>query len=349
MDFKYLILNITEEIYFVLKSIIIFYMENILYNMVKVTIIGSTGIIGKNVAFTLAREDTVDEIVMFSRPESIDKAKGETYDMYDALAAWDIDCKLTPSCDYEDIAGSAIVLIAAGTHRKEGRKRLDLARTNSDIVYKYAKKVAHYAPDSIILVATNPVDVMTAVAYSASGFKKNKVFGIGNHLDSLRLKNYFSRHIDINSSEVHTRVIGEHGDHMVPLLSSTTIGGIPLRYFCERVDMDINGLVSRLKSAGNTIISKKGATEYGPAFAISNLISTIITDSHKILTISTYLEGEIEGVEGVCLGVPAIITKKGIAMIVPITMDDIEKKEFLEAARVVKEATDDVFEHLGLQ
>ena len=316
--------------------------------MAKVSIIGSTGIIGKNVAFTLALEDAVDEIVMFSRPESLDKAKGETYDMYDALAANDIDCRLTPSSDFNDIAGSAIVLISAGVPRKKGMKRLDLAVPNAEIVSYYSKKIAEFSPDSIILVATNPVDVMTTVALKASGLKKSKVIGVGNHLDSLRLKNYFSRQIDINSSEVHTRVIGEHGDHMVPLLSSTTIGGIPLKYFVEYVNLDITGLVERLKRAGNTIISKKGATEYGPAFAISNLMSTILTDSHRVLTVSSYLDAEIERVEDVSLGVPAVITKNGVAMIVPIHMNDIEKKEFLKAAETVRDATNEVLTHLEL-
>ena len=316
--------------------------------MVKVSIMGSTGIIGKNVAFTLAREDTVDEIVMFTRPESLNKAKGETYDMYDALAARDIDCRLTPTSDFEDIRNSNIVLISAGIPRKEGMKRLDLAIPNAEIVSFYAKKIAEYSPDSVILVATNPVDVMTTVALKASGFKKSKVLGVGNHLDSLRLKNYFSRQLNINSSEVHTRVIGEHGDHMVPLLSSTTIGGIPLKYFVEYVDLDITGLVEQLKRAGNTIISKKGATEYGPAFAISNLISTMITDTHRVLTVSSYLDGEIEMVDDVSLGVPAVISKKGVAMIVPIHMNDIEKKEFLAAANTVRQATKEVLEHIDI-
>lgn len=316
--------------------------------MVKVSILGSTGIIGKNVAFTLAREDTVDEIVMFTRPQSVNKAKGETYDMYDALAARDIDCRLTPTSDFEDIRNSNIVLISAGTPRQEGMKRLDLAIPNAEIVSYYSKKIAEYAPDSIILVATNPVDVMTTIALKASGFKKSKVLGVGNHLDSLRLKNYFSRHLNINSSEVHTRVIGEHGDHMVPLLSSTTIGGIPLKYFVEYVDLDITGLVEQLKRAGNTIISKKGATEYGPAFAISNLISTMITDSHRVLTVSTFLDGEIEMVEDVSLGVPAVITKNGVAMIVPIHMNHIEKKEFLAAAQTVRDATQEVLDNIDI-
>ena len=314
--------------------------------MVKVSIMGSTGVIGKNVAFTLARADTVDEIVLFARPESVEKARGESFDMYDALAAEDIDCRLTPSSDFQDLKNSAIVLITAGIPREEGMNRRDLALPNAKIVDKYAKEISKHSPDAIILVATNPVDVMTTVAFKASGFDKKRVIGIGNHLDSLRLKAYFSRQININSSEVHTRVIGEHGDHMVPLLSSTTIGGIPLKYFVKSVDMEVPRLVNRLKKAGNTIISKKGATEYGPSFAISNLISTIITDSHKVLTVSNYLEGEVGDVWNVSLGVPAVLSKKGIAMIVPIHMNDLELHEFKEAAKVVKQTTDEVLQSL---
>ena len=314
--------------------------------MVKVSIMGSTGIIGKNVAFTLARADTVDEIVLFARPESVEKARGESFDMYDALAAEDIDCLFTPTSDYEDLKDSAIVLITAGIPGEEGMNRRDLAIPNAKIVNEYATQIAKFAPDSIILIATNPVDVMTTVALKASGFKKSKVIGVGNHLDSLRLKAYFSRQININSSEVHTRVIREHGDHMVPLLSSTTIGGIPLKYFVKSVDMEVPRLVNRLKKAGNTIISKKGATEYGPAYAISNLMSTIITDTHKVLTVSSYLDGEIGDVYDVSLGVPVVLSKKGVAMIVPLHMNDFELNEFQEAAQVVKETTDEVLKSL---
>ena len=314
--------------------------------MVKVSIMGSTGIIGKNVAFTLARADTVDEIVLFARPESVEKARGESFDMYDALAAEDIDCTFTPTSDYADLKDSSIVLITAGIHREEGMNRRDLAVPNAKIVYEYSRGISEFAPDSIILIATNPVDVMTTVALKASGFKKSKVIGVGNHLDSLRLKTYISKHLNINSSEVHTRVIGEHGDNMIPLLSSTTIGGIPLKYFTKLVDIDVPRLVNRLKKAGNTIISKKGATEYGPSFAISNLMSTIITDSHKVLTVSSYLDGEIADVEGVSLGVPAVLSKTGVAMIIPIHMNKYEREEFKKAASAVKEITDEVLESL---
>ena len=217
--------------------------------MIKVSIMGATGVIGKNVAFKLARTDVIDEIVLFSREKSFNKAKGETYDMYDALSAENVDCDLIPSSNYEDLKDSQVVLITAGVPRKGDMDRLELASTNAKIVKEYAQQIAIHAPYTIIVVATNPVDVMTTIAYKASGFERSRVIGVGNHLDSLRLKTYLSRHFKIHSSEIHTRVIGEHGNHMVPLLSSTTIGGIPLRYFIETSDLDVREIIQRLRNA----------------------------------------------------------------------------------------------------
>lgn len=126
---------------------------------------------------------------------------------------------------------------------------------------------------------------------------------------------------------------------MVPLLSSTTIGGLLLKYFIKAKDFDVEDAIDKLKNAGNSIISKKGATEYGPAFAISNLVSTILNDNKRILTVSIYLEGEVEGVYDVSLGVPAILCKEGIQRIVPVKMSDSERTEFFDAARAVKKCT----------
>lgn len=316
--------------------------------MAKVSILGSTGTIGKNVAFTLARMDTVSEIVLLSRKNSIKKAEGEVIDMYDALAAENIRCNLIPSNNYEDMKDSDIVLISAGIPRKEGMDRLDLAKPNAEIVHNYGKQIAKYAPNSIIIIATNPVDVMTTIALEASGFDKNKVIGIGNHLDSLRLKMILAKHFDINSSEIHTRVIGEHGNHMVPLLSSTTIGGIPLKYFIKSTSLDIPKIINQLKQTGKTIISRKGATEYGPSYAIADLISTIITDSNKILTVSTYLDNEIENVNNVSLGVPAILGKNGIRAIIPIQMHYLEREKFNDAAATIKEVTNEIKKELNI-
>jgi malate dehydrogenase len=232
-------------------------------------------------------------------------------------------------------------------------EREDLGALNAQIVAEYSKKIAEVAPDSIILVITNPVDVMTYVALKASGFKKNKVFGLGNHLDSLRFKNYIAKHFHVHVSEIHTRIIGQHGPQMVPLISSTSIGGIPIEYysawdyFTGYKPFDIKKTIESVKNAGSNIIGKKGATEYGPAFAISNIVTTILNDENKILTVSAYLEGEIENIEDVCLGVPVKLGIEGIKGILPIKMSEDERESFLKAAEVVKNETKKIIENLN--
>ncbi len=310
----------------------------------KVSVIGASGRVGKTAAFCLAEENCVNDLVLISRKESIDKVEGEALDMYDALAAKDVNVKITASYDFEDVKGSDLVVLSAGQPRSAGMTRMDVSIPNAKIVAEYSKAVAKFAPDAIILVVTNPVDVMTYIALKASGFNKNKVFGLGNHLDSLRLKNLISQHFNIHVSEIHTRVMGEHGDNMVPIMSSTSIGGILLKYFKGYDDFDMDRTVEKVKNAGNYVIQKKGATEYGPAFAISNIATIVLNDEKKILTVSAFLDGEIEGVEDVCLGVPVKLGISGIERIIPIIMTERERKAFLKAAETVKKDTNSVIE-----
>jgi len=312
----------------------------------KVSVIGASGTVGKAAAFSLAQEGAVDELVLIAREESLNKIEGEALDMYDAMAAKDIGVVIRASADMKEVADSNIVIIAAGIPRRAGMSRLDVAVPNAKIVAGYARQIAEYAPDTIILVISNPVDIMTYVALKASGFNKTKVFGLGNHLDSLRLKNLVARHFNIHVSEIHTRVIGEHGDNMVPLLSSTSIGGILVKHFSRYESLDIDKIIKNVKGAGNYVISKKGSTEYGPAFAISNIVNIILSDDKKILTVSTYLESEIEAVNDVCLGVPVKLGINGIERIIRIKMSEKEKKAFLKAAESVKSNTKEVMESL---
>lgn len=320
----------------------------------KVSIIGATGRVGRAAAFCLAEENSVNKLVLIAREESLCKIQGESLDIYDALAAKGIYVSVKTSCDLKDIEGSNVVVLTAGASRKPGMEREDLGIQNAQIVAKYAEKIAEVAPDSIILVITNPVDVMTYVALKASGFKKEKVFGLGNHLDSLRFKNYIAKHFHVHVSEIHTRIIGQHGPQMVPLISSTSIGGIPIEYysawdyFTGYKPFDIKNTIENVKNAGSNIISKKGATEYGPAFAISNIVTTVLNNENKILTVSAYLEGEIENIEDVCLGVPVKLGIEGIKGILPIKMSEEERKNFLKAAEVVKNETDKIMEKINL-
>jgi malate dehydrogenase len=319
----------------------------------KVSIIGATGRVGRAAAFCLAEENSVNTLVLIARERSLCKIQGESLDIYDALAAKGIYVSIKTSCELKDIEGSSVVVLAAGASRKPGMEREDLGALNAQIVAEYSKKIAEVAPDSIILVITNPVDVMTYVALKASGFKKNKVFGLGNHLDSLRFKNYIAKHFHVHVSEIHTRIIGQHGPQMVPLISSTSIGGIPIEYysawdyFTGYKPFDIKKTIESVKNAGSNIISKKGATEYGPAFAISNIVTTILNDENKILTVSAYLEGEIENIEDVCLGVPVKLGIEGIKGILPIKMSEDERESFLKAAEVVKNETKKIIENLN--
>lgn len=319
----------------------------------KVSIIGATGRVGRAAAFCLAEENSVNKLVLIAREESLCKIQGESLDIYDALAAKGIYVSIKTSCDLEDIEGSNVVVITAGASRKPGMEREDLGVKNASIVAEYSKKIAEISPDSIILVISNPVDVMTYVALKASGFKKEKVFGLGNHLDSLRFKNYIAKHFHVHVSEIHTRIIGQHGPHMVPLISSTSIGGIPIEYysawdyFTGYQPFDIKSTIEKVKNAGSNIIGKKGATEYGPAFAISNIVTTVLNDENKILTVSAYLDGEIENIEDVCLGVPVKLGIEGIKGILPIKMSEEERISFLKAAEVVKKETEKIMEKIN--
>ncbi|NYB52611.1 MAG: malate dehydrogenase [Methanobacteriaceae archaeon] len=313
----------------------------------KVSVIGASGRVGRAAAFCLAEESVVSELVLLSRKESLDQIQGEALDMNDALAAKDIRVSITPSCNFEDMRDSKVVVISAGIPRTADMKRMDVAVPNARIVKEYSRLIAKHAPESIILVITNPVDVMTYVAYKASGFPRNRVIGLGNHLDSLRLKNLIARHFNIHVSEIHTRIIGEHGDHMVLLLSSTTIGGILVEYFPQYQSFDVDSIVEKVKTAGSYVINKKGATEYGPAFAISNIIKTILNDEKRILTLTTYLDGEIHGTEDVCLGVPVKLGINGVERIIGIKMNDDELESFKSAANYVKNSTDEIMNILN--
>ena len=320
----------------------------------KVSIIGATGRVGRAAAFCLAEENSVNKLALIAREESLDKIKGESLDIYDALAAKGVYVSIKTSCDLNDIEDSNVIVLSAGASRKPGMEREDLGVQNAKIVAEYSRKIAEITPDSTILVITNPVDVMTYVALKTSGFKKNKVFGLGNHLDSLRFKNYMAKHFHVHVSEIHTRIIGQHGPNMVPLISSTSIGGIPIEYysawdyFTGYQPFDIKKTIEEVKNAGSNIISKKGATEYGPAFAISNIVTTILNNDKKILTVSAYLDGEIEGINDVCLGVPVKLGIDGIEGILPIKMSEEERESFIKAAEVVKEETEKIMKNLDL-
>ncbi len=318
----------------------------------KVSIIGASGSVGSTTAFSLAEKGFVDELVLISRESSLNKIKGESLDIFDALAAMGSDISIETSSNIEHIQESDVIILTAGNARKKNIPRMELAKINSKIVSNYSQDIYRHSPDSIVLVVTNPVDVMTYVAFKKSGISKSRIFGLGNHLDSLRMKTYMAKHFKVHVNEIHTRVIGQHGIHMVPLMSLTAIGGIPIKdfikyeYIRDLSDFNVEETIKKVISAGSNIIGSKGSTEYGPALSISNVVQAVIKDEKKIFTVSTYLEDEIEGINDICLGIPSIIGKNGLENIIPIRMDEEEIKRFIKAYQFVKENTTKIMDYL---
>ena len=304
----------------------------------KIAVIGASGRIGSTVSFLLAREPSIKHIVLISREKSLKKLEGIRMDMYDALAAEARDAEIEIYSDKEipdAVDGSEITVISAGVPRKDGMSRLDLAKVNAKIIKNYVKDISKTC-DTKLFIVTNPVDIMTQKALFESGYDRSQVFGLGTHLDSMRFKVAIAKYFGVHIGEVRTRIIGEHGDTMVPLLSATAIGGIPISRMPGFENLPYREIVELVKSRGEEIIKLKGGSEYGPASAVVNVIRTIINDEKRVLTLSTYLDGEIDGIGGVCIGVPVKLGRKGIEEIVPIRISPEELETFKHSVQVLK-------------
>jgi malate dehydrogenase len=197
------------------------------------------------------------------------------------------------------------------------------------------------APDTKIFMVTNPVDVMTSVALKYSGLAPQQVFGLGTHLDSMRLKSLIAGYFKVHPSEVHTRIIGEHGDSMVPLWSATTIGGIQISNLPAFSHLPVSEMVESVKSSGENIIRNKGSTVYGPGEAIATLVKTILGDENRILTVSAYIRREIHDIGDVCISVPARVNRSGVFP-VTIKIDASEVTKFRESVEKIRTITKQV-------
>jgi malate dehydrogenase len=314
--------------------------------MAKVTIIGATGNVGMFATYAISSNPHVREILLYGREGRETLLRGISQDFVDSFAARGTDIKVNWTTTLEDAAKSDIVVISAGIPRSPGQDRLDLARENAKIITPIAQTLGVIAPETKILVVTNPVDVMTYVVLKLSGLKPNQVFGLGTHLDSMRLKSLIAAYFKVHVSEVHTRIIGEHGDSMVPLWSATTIGGIKISNLPTFAHLPVNEIIEAVKCSGNLIIKDKGSTVYGPGEAIASLVKTVLGDENRILTVSAYIKSEIHGIgEGdVCIGVPARINREGVFP-VTIKIDESEVMAFRESIEKIKSITRKVLEN----
>jgi len=309
--------------------------------MAKVTLIGATGQVGTYVAHAVSQFPHVSEMCLFGRPGKEIYLDGLAHDLIDSFAARGIDTKMTFGTRPEDLHGSDIIILSAGIPRKADQTRLDLALENARIVKVYAEMVGRYAPNSLLLVVTNPVDIMTSIALKYSGMGHHRVFGLGTHLDSMRLKSRLASLFNVHVSEVHTRIVGEHGDSMVPLWSATTVGGIQIDKLIGFPEVNREELIKEVKGSGSYIIKAKGATVYGPGDAIASLVRTIVENENRLLTVSTELVWDSSVHEGICIGIPAKIANNG-AFAVDIQMSPEEAEAFSRSVKIVQEITENV-------
>ncbi|MCQ8893393.1 MAG: malate dehydrogenase [Methanolinea sp.] len=314
--------------------------------MSKVTIIGATGNVGSFCAHTIGHIPYIDEILLYGRVGRESVLSGITKDLIDSFAASGDAVDLSWTTDLADAHDSDVVVCTAGVPRRPGQDRLDLAVDNARIVAEAAGSIGDHAPDAMILMVTNPVDVMTSVALRYSRMPPHQVFGLGTHLDSMRLKSLIARHFRVHVSEVHTRIIGEHGDSMVPLWSATTIGGIQIANLPAFKGLPMDEIMERVRSSGEEIIRNKGATVYGPGEAIATLVRTALGNENRILTVSAYIRSEVHGIGDVCIGVPARINRQGVFP-VSIKIAEDEVTLFRQSVEKIRTITGTIMEKLG--
>jgi malate dehydrogenase len=298
-----------------------------------ISIIGA-GKVGSSAAFNILGR-RISDVVLIDVVQNL--AQGEALDMMQAAPAIEFDGKIEGTSSYSEMKGSELVILTAGLARQPGMSRLDLINKNAAIVKSIVKEVVRYAPDCKLMVVTNPVDVMTYVAFKESGFERNRVFGMGNILDTLRFRSYIAMKLGVSREDIRALVIGEHGDSMVPLVNYASVSGIPITDLLKREQ--IQKIVNLTRTSGSDVIKLKGSTVYAPAAVIAIMADAVLRGRNRVMGVSTYLQGEY-GFSDVSIGVPCVLGKNGVETILELELDLETKKEFEKSAAVVKDAID---------
>jgi len=295
-----------------------------------ISIIGA-GKVGSASAFNILRF-RISDVVLIDVAGKL--AKGEALDMMQAAPAIEFDGKVRGTHDFSEMDGSEVVVVTAGAARKAGMTRLDLAAVNSDIVKTVVKEVVRYAPECNLIIVTNPVDIMTYIAYKESGFERNRVFGIGNTLDTLRFRSYIASELNVSREDIRALVIGEHGDSMVPLVEYATVSGIPIKDLLEKEQ--IEKIVNLTKTSGADVIKLKGATTYAPAVVIAIIVDAVLRGRNRVMGVSTFLQGEY-GFSNISIGVPVILGKNGVERILELKLSAKANTQFKKSALIIED------------
>ena len=304
-------------------------------NPKKAAVIGC-GFVGAATAFTLMQSKLFSELVLLDATHA--QAVGEAEDIGHGIPfAGDTDIY---AGDYDDIADCSIIIVTAGANQKPNETRLDLVQKNVAIYKSIIPELAKRNYAGILLIVSNPVDILTYVAQKLSGLPERRVIGSGTVLDTARLKYALSQHLNVDSRNIHSFIIGEHGDSEIAAWSSTNISGVPLDDFLEmrghmHPDMDKQEIAEKVKNSAYDIIAKKHATYYGIAMSVRRICECIVRDEKSILPISTVMHGDF-GIEDVCLSMPTILSAEGVETHIPIELSEKEHTSLKKSADTLK-------------
>jgi L-lactate dehydrogenase len=304
----------------------------------RIAIVG-TGHVGSTFAYALLLSGLASEIVLIDVNRL--RAEGEAMDLNHAepfahpTRIW--------AGDYADCAGAAVTVIAAGVNQKPGETRLDLLQRNADIFAQIVPQVARHNPDGILLIATNPVDVLTWTSLKLSGFPPQRVIGSGTILDTARFRYLLGEYFQVDSRSVHASIIGEHGDSEVPVWSLATIGGMHLRDFAsahgfayDQAHMD--EIFRKTRDAAYEIILRKGATYYAVAAGLMRIVEAILRDQHTVLSVSSLVK-DYYGISNLCLSLPTVLDRTGVARVLRLPLNEEEQKALCHSADVLRKTT----------
>jgi malate dehydrogenase len=301
--------------------------------MDKITVVGA-GNVGATAAQRVAEKELAREVVLIDIVEGVPQGKG--LDQWQSAPIEGFDSRVIGTNGYEEAAGSGIFIVTAGIARKPGMSRDDLLNTNAKIVREVSENIARVAPDSIIIVVSNPLDVMCWVAKEASGFPRERVLGMAGVLDTARYRSFLALELDVSVEDIQAMVLGGHGDTMVPLVSYTTVSGIPVT---QLIDQErLAAIVDRTRNGGAEIVQhlKTGSAYYAPSAASVQMAEAIVKDKKRILPCSAWLEGEY-GMNGLFLGVPCKLGRNGLERIIEVELTADERAALEKSAGAVRE------------
>ncbi len=316
--------------------------QNLIINSRKVVIVGA-GSVGATYCYALAQSGLANEIVLLDRNE--DLVKGQVLDLGHGQPFFPtVIIRQGTTSDYAD---ANLIVITAGAAQKPGETRLDLVRKNAGIVGDIAEEIAAYNSNGVILVVSNPVDVLTYVALKRTGWPKGRVIGSGTVLDSSRFRYLLSRHCGIDIHNVHAYILGEHGDSEFAAWSMTNIAGINIEEFCPVCGKCSDWkhqqqlIEQQVRDSAYHIINYKGSTQFAVGLAMVKITGAILRNQNSVLTVSTLLQGEF-GIDDICLSVPSVVSDKGVTQIIDNPMSDKELSALSHSANVLRKAVDSI-------